>query len=606
MNRYGICLQRSTFTHLLQAVSSSIRWYQSLDCLSSAQIFDCNHCDVVCCNVAVHALSKAFAWMVAIKLLSTFPQLLVRPDAVSHNALTDDQWGTVFVLMQEMKLGSIRTTTKWYNHAAHIASAGSGKWAKTLGFCHHAWQVQLPPDVVTVNTCLQHLSFVQEWEWAVVWWKNMEVKTGGDQVTNTILTSTKTWTEGLAFLRELSWNRQTLSRTICTAAIKTLEGSDCWTEALSLLRHEADVTSYSAAAACLKQHLWPKAFHLIRMIGQAGFQNDIVSVNSVLGVLTPRWNLAASVFKSMQTAQLEASQISHCAILHTLAIESGISAGAHLWRNALGSFVALGNAGLQIDTASCNAILGSLEKCGQWRESLILMRKDRELSDEITFNAAICLVCLQLRAKKSHLERPLKQLQAIRQRCPVCLTVNTCTLWSGGAAAQALRALRRAAQLHTERRASVVKPKLDTARTRGRCAGSRAMLGSSQPDPVPCSQPSPHEPHELEAPQSGVAEAAAALAAALASFAGSGASQEVVRRRYRCKAPPPGPASPQSIRPVHYTLKRKPVRKVKSRAEARVALRLLTDHQKACKESSEAFAGTAKAADAALAAVLLA
>mmetsp|Transcript_23056 Transcript_23056/g.47916 ORF Transcript_23056/g.47916 Transcript_23056/m.47916 type:complete len:365 (-) Transcript_23056:174-1268(-) len=305
---------------------------------------------------------------------------------------------------------------------------------------------------------------------------------------------------------------------------------------------------------------------------------------------------------------------------------------------------------------------------------------------------------------------------------------------SGGAAAQALRALRRAAQLHTERRASATKPaKLDAARTRGR---GRAMLGSSQPDPVPCSQPSATQPlsqlpssqlpssqlpssqlHSsqlplsqadtlagdkcgsqrdprdvlasmstqtplsnvppssldtlpasqaampeavpakqaplraaqapaaFQAPQSGVAEAAAALAAALATFAGSGASQEVVRRRYRCKAPPPGPSTPpSSIRrrsPSSTQRKRKPVRKVKSRAEVikevcsktiwasvsrlseevrkmekeraahrtrcqkavTEALRLLNDHQKACKESSEAFAGTAKAADAALAAV---
>lgn len=298
---------------------------------------------------------------------------------------------------------------------------------------------------------------------------------------------------------------------------------------------------------------------------------------------------------------------------------------------------------------------------------------------------------------------------------------------SGEAAAQALRALRRAAQLHTERRASVAKPgKVDLThgRTRGR---GRATLGSSQPDPVQCSQLSatqpssqlplsqaetlpgdkcgsqrderdmlasmstqtpsnmlpssldtvrasqvplaaevpkqapaaaafqalpavtPEAPASVQAPSSGVAEAAAALAAALASFAGSGmaASQEAVRRRYRYKAPPPGRSSPQSSTRVRspsstpHPRKRKHGRNFKTQAEAikevssktiwasvgrlsedirnlekektalrarcqkaaAEALRLLNEHQRACKESCEAIAGTTKAADTALGAV---
>jgi len=176
-----------------------------------------------------------------------------------------------------------------------------------------------------------------------------------------------------------------------------------------------------------------------------------------------------------------------------------------------------------------------------------------------------------------------------------------------------------------------------------------ASQALGMPEPAPAKQARhavPEASSGIQAPQGGVAEAAAALAAALATFAGSGASQEVVRHRYRFKAPAPGPSSPpSSLRQRSpsstHQRKRKPARKVKSRAEvvkeacsktiwasvsrlseevrklekeraahrtrcqkaATEALKLLNDHQKACKESSEAFAGTAKAADAALAAV---
>ncbi|CAJ1408729.1 unnamed protein product [Effrenium voratum] len=343
---------------------------------------------------------------------------------------------------------------------------------------------------------------------------------------------------------------------------------------------------------------------------------------------------------------------------------------------------------------------------------------------------------------------------------------------SGEAAAQALRALRRAAQLHTERRAATSKPGKPVAQNarRGRGMGSDAtqlsqpatqqsQMGFSQADTVPgdqcCSQrddrdalaslstqtpsnmqsssldtsrasqvfsqpvratqpanPAPqwmhpssqhhldqqsfgmHQQHshapslsqplwpssqhdgpscawpssqpqltdQIRMPvqqnllhpstyhpqaQSSVAEAAAALAAALAPLAGAG-GHGVVRRRYRCKAPPP-PCSPHStVRPRSPSVsstpcrKRRRVRRQKSQAEvvkevstetirtcvgrlsedlrrkdkeraagrtkcqkaASMVLRLLNEHQRACRESGEALAGTIKAADAALSAVV--
>eukprot|EP00435_Cladocopium_sp_Y103_P036153 s1398_g9.t1 len=756
-------------------MSISAQWCKVIQGFSLSKRFR----DLVCCNVALHACNKAFQWRTALELLRTFPQVFVRPDAVSYNVLTGDRWQHASVFVQEMTAGSIRATMKWYNRAGHVASGGwSQGWSRTVSFFQSAQEAQIPPDAVTLNTLLSARG--HRWDWALVSWKMMKMaraarkvtdlsstdqvtsSTGlttgltGDQVTNAILISIKTWMESLAFLQDLRWNRHKPSCMICSAAIKTIERSNCWTAAFDLLQHSnADVTSYSATAACLPEQIWPQALCLMKTVSQEGLQNDVVSLNSVLGVLGQRWNLAAQVFERISTAQLEASQTSHCSVLHLLdqADSMAVQTSAptwQIWQMALKSLLSFHGTAVEIDTASYNAVLASCEKCGRWRECLRLLEvmdgDQDDLPDELTFNAVICILAETTDQGCALLSKPPLQHcgQSTLRRCAK-LTMVSAT--SGGAAAQALRALRRAAQLHTERRASATKPaKLDAVRTRGR---GRAMLGSSQPDPVPCSQPSATQPSSqlpssqlpssqmpssqlpssqlpssqlyssqlplsqadtlagdkcgsqrdprdvlasmstqtplsnvppssldtlpsqaampeavpakqaplraaaqapaafqaVQAPQSGVAEAAAALAAALATFAGSGASQEVVRRRYRCKAPPPGPSTPpSSIRrrsPSSTQRKRKPVRKVKSRAEVikevcsktiwasvsrlseevrkmekeraahrtrcqkavTEALRLLNDHQKACKESSEAFAGTAKAADAALAAV---
>ena len=395
MNSMGIPLHRSTSTHILQAMSISAQWCQVIQCLSLPRRFDY---DLVCCNVELHACSKAFQWRAALKLLRTFPQLFVRPDAVSYNMLTGDRWRHASVFLQEMIAGSIRATMKWYNRAGHVASS-DGKWSRTVSFFRSANEAQIHPDAVTVNTCLLHLS--ARWDQALAWWKQIARKVKGDQVTHAILMSIKTWMESLAFLQDLRWNRHELSCMICSATIKTIERSNCWTAAFDLLQHSnADVTSYSATAACLQEEIWPQALCLMKTISQEGLQNDVISLNSVLSVLGRRWNLAAQVFERILSAQLEASQTSHCSVLHlldqSLADSIAVQTSASTWQIALKSLLSFHSTAVELDTASYNAVLASCEKCSRWRECLcflgVMDRDQDDLPDELTFNAVICIL----------------------------------------------------------------------------------------------------------------------------------------------------------------------------------------------------------------------
>ena len=188
---------------------------------------------------------------------------------------------------------------------------------------------------------------------------------------------------------------------ICSAAIKTIERSNCWTAAFDLLQHSnADVTSYSATAACLQEEIWPQALYLMKTIGQEGLQNDVISLNSLLGVLGRKWNLAAQVFERILSAQLEASQTSHCSVLHlldqSLADSIAVQTSAPTWQIALKSLLSFRSTPVELDTASYNAVLASCEKCARWRECLCLLkvmdRDEEELPDELTFNAMICIL----------------------------------------------------------------------------------------------------------------------------------------------------------------------------------------------------------------------
>ncbi|OLP90613.1 hypothetical protein AK812_SmicGene27796 [Symbiodinium microadriaticum] len=149
-----------------------------------------------------------------------------------------------------------------------------------------------------------------------------------------------------------------------------------------------------------------------------------------------------------------------------------------------------------------------------------------------------------------------------------------------------------------------------------------------------------------QAQPSGVAEAAAALAAALAPLAEAApvqAGEERKRRRYRHKAPPPQECTPISTRPqspcsastgrkhgfglshaevlaetataaIGLSLERlsedigkicqeRATRRAACQQAASEALHLLDKHRPACRESCDALGGAVKAADAALAAV---
>jgi len=149
-----------------------------------------------------------------------------------------------------------------------------------------------------------------------------------------------------------------------------------------------------------------------------------------------------------------------------------------------------------------------------------------------------------------------------------------------------------------------------------------------------------------QAQPNGVAEAAAALAAALAPLAAAPvqAGEERKRRRYRHKAPPPQECTPISTRPqsplcsastgrkrdlglshaevlaetataaIGLSLERlsedigkigqeRAARRAACQQAASEALHLLDKHRPACRESCDALAGAVKAADAALAAV---
>ena len=437
MNSQGISLHRSTFTHVLQAMSLSAQWCQLLQYLPHLRRFGC---DLVCCNVVVHACSKALQWKGAMKLLCTFPQLFVRPDAISYNVLTDGNWRHASVFLQEMTSGSIRATTKWYNRAGHIASGhgAGGTWAKTVCFFQSA-QAQIHPDTVTLNTCLLHLS-VQKWDWALLWWTQMEAQVRGDQLTNTLLTSIKTWRESLSFLQQIRWRRQEPSQMICSAAIKTMEESACWTSAFNLLHVNADVTSYSATTACLQYENWPKSLCLMQTASKAGLQHDVISLNSGLGTLGPRWDLAAKVFESISTAELQASQANYCSVLHLLheSLATSTAVQSIAWQNALDSFSSFHVAGVQRDTASYNALLASCEKCARWCECLCLMEtmgeiKD-QLPDELSFEAAICTLSeTNLHPNFCSCQSCLLVLIVLRALALVvsCCLANLRCLWEG-------------------------------------------------------------------------------------------------------------------------------------------------------------------------------
>lgn len=383
MKRQSISLRRSTYTHILQAMALSNKWHKLMCFLPLIRIFDF---DAVCCNVAVHACSKALQWKAAMNLLWTLPQLLVRPDAVSYNALTEGQWRHACTIMQEMMASNIRTNMKWYNHAGYIV-AGAKHWANTIAMFQSAQDLQNRPDTVTVNTCL-NLSG-QRWDWALARWVKMAKGQRSDQVTCqawlSILTSTGAWIESLAFLQELFLNSHKLSGMVSSAAAKSI-GSDCWTAAFNLLQ-DTDVTTYSAAVEGFEEHLWPNALQLIEIVSSAGLQNDVVFLNSGLDVLgADQWNFATSLFDSILTVQLQASQTSHCSVL----------AHANPWQNALTSFNTFRAAGVHLDTASYNAVFAICDKFSQWRECLCFLeamgRDEEQLADEVTYNAVISVL----------------------------------------------------------------------------------------------------------------------------------------------------------------------------------------------------------------------
>ena len=110
--------------------------------------------------------------------------------------------------------------------------------------------------------------------------------------------------------------------------------------------------------------------------------------------------MAAQVFERILSAQLEASQTSHCSVLHlldqSLADSVAVQTSAPTWQIALTSLLSFHSTPVELDTASYNAVLASCEKCGRWRECLCLLevmdRDKDELPDELTFNAVICIL----------------------------------------------------------------------------------------------------------------------------------------------------------------------------------------------------------------------
>ena len=381
---------RSTHTYILGALAVSNEWRRSLFSLCSKPDFD--DCSVIDFNVAMNACSKAQLWKASISLLRSLADNFVLPDAVSFAAglvKVAKQWQFASVFLEDMCISKIRPTVKWHNRVGH---ASTSSWLQTLACMQFAQHSHIVADSVTWNTCLSCL----EWEAALVLWTHMDKLQ--DEIADVLLMKslassvTSFWIEAISLLSAMRARLHRPSLMVRSAAMKTAEVGDRWTEALCLFsRSTADTATYSAIASVSKGSRWHKGLHIVASVATVGLENDIISMNQGLSALgLNQWRMASDLLRCIVRVQLQATQASHTSALVTFP-----------WEYALG-MSNLAAIACQTDTASSNAVLASCERGSQWRECLRLLdrmsnyhwmhwrgSKLPQLPDEQTFDAVI-------------------------------------------------------------------------------------------------------------------------------------------------------------------------------------------------------------------------